>query len=374
MTSQYNPAVDPRESKLLIPKTAKAAVSYKDNGPVQLETVPVIQAEQLERGTVLVRMLFSGVCHTDLHALRGDWPMTKKLPLIGGHEGAGVVCALGPDSEEYCKLGDRVGVKWLADACLSCAFCRAGDEGNCSSVQRLSGYTVDGTFAQYVVSWARYVTPIPHELPLADAAPILCAGVTVYKALMTAELKPGQSVVVVGSGGGLGHLCCQYASASGYRVIGIDTGEEKRRISLESGAEHFIDFANSSSSSNKLTADVLAATPEKAGAHAAIVAASSAASYEQALEYLRPRGVLVAVGMPADAKMEVGIFGFVVGEKGIKGSYVGNRQDAVEALDMAARGKVKVSYKLRGLSELNAVFDEMQTGKMAGRVVLDLDK
>ncbi|KAE8231582.1 hypothetical protein CF326_g3399 [Tilletia indica] len=361
--------VDPRETDFSIPKTARSAISYKDDGPINIESVPVVQPDQLERGTVLIRILFSGVCHTDLHALHGDWPLKKKLPLIGGHEGAGVVCALGEGSEEYCKVGDRVGVKWIADACLNCNFCRTGDEGYCD-VRRMSGYTVDGTFAQYVVGWARYVTLIPKDLPLADAAPILCAGVTVYKALMAAELKPGQTVVVLGSGGGLGHLCCQYASASGYRVIGIDTGEEKRQVSLDCGAEHFIDFHLS----NDLTADVLSVTPDKKGAHAAIVAAASPASYVEALAYLRPRGVMVAVGMPPKTTLEVDVFSLVIKQKVIKGSYVGNRQDTIEALDFAARGKVKVLYQLRGLSELSAVFEEMQTGKLVGRIVVDVDK
>ncbi|KAK0521709.1 alcohol dehydrogenase [Tilletia horrida] len=372
MTSSHT-AIDPREKDLSIPKHARAAFSYKDHGPIELkQDHPVVQPDELERGQVLVRMLFSGVCHTDLHALHGDWPVPKKLPLCGGHEGAGVVVALGPGSDEFVAVGDRVGVKWIADACLHCAPCRMGDECSCQKVRRLSGYTVDGTFAQYVVSWARYVTPIPKELPLADAAPILCAGLTVYKSLKQANLSAGESVVVLGSGGGLGHLCCQYAAAAGLRVIAIDTGEEKRDFSLKCGAETFLDFRTLSPT--ELSAAVRGASPDQLGAHAAIVAASSAAAYEQALSYLRPHGTLVALGLPANAKMSVDVLSTVIRQLTIKGSYVGNRQEAIEALDMAARGKVKVSYHLRGLTELSEVFEQMEKGQLVGRIVLDLDK
>ncbi|KAL9938970.1 hypothetical protein V8E36_001783 [Tilletia maclaganii] len=364
-------STDPRETLLTVPKTGRAAIYHENKGRITIEEdAPVIQPAQLGQGQVLVRILFSGCCHTDLHAWKGDWPLPQKLPLCGGHEGAGVVAALGPGAEEYVKIGDRVGIKWIADACGACPSCLQGDEQYCS-LMRLSGYTVHGTFAQYVVSWARYVTRIPEGIPLADAASILCAGVTVFKGLKNAKLGPGQTVIVLGSGGGLGHLCCQYAAAAGYLVIGIDTGEEKRQVSLECGAEYFIDFRTAG---DTLTAQIRAATPGKLGAHAAIVAAASGAAYEQALSYLRPGGTLVALGLPAGTEMKVPVFAIVSHQLKIQGSYVGNRQDAVEALDIAAWGKVKVKYQLRGLSELAAVFDEMEKGQLVGRVVFNVDK
>ncbi|KAK0546882.1 hypothetical protein OC846_005094 [Tilletia horrida] len=360
---------DPRESKLTVPATGRAAVQAEKNSPIEIKDVPVVQAEKLEPGQVLIRMLFSGVCHTDLHAVRGDWPIPSKRPLIGGHEGTGIVCAVAGHSPV--KVGDRVGVKWIADACLTCESCRLGEECHCTAgLPKLSGYTVDGTFAQYVVSWARYVTPLPEDLPMPDAAPILCAGVTVYKALKQADLLPGDTVVVLGSGGGLGHLGTQYAAAMGYRVIGIDTGEEKRAFSLKCGVDHFIDFRTNPD----VRQAVLDATPDKTGVHAAIVAAASAPAYEQALSYLRAKGSLVALGLPPGTKIQADVFELVVRQKRIIGSYTGNRQDAIEALRLAARGKVKVSYQLRGLSELPKIFEEMEKGQLVGRVVLDIDK
>lgn len=298
----------------------------------------------------------------------GDWPLDNKLPLVGGHEGAGVVVALGQGSDQYVKIGDRVGIKWIADACLKCDFCRRGFEPNCAQAQ-CSGFTVDGSFQQYAVSFARYLTPIPKGLSLQDAAPILCAGVTVYKAIKEAQLTPGQYVVIPGAGGGLGHLAVQYAAAAGYRVVAIDTGADKKALATKLGAESFIDFKQT----KDLVADVKAAT-DGLGPHAAVVAASGAAAYEQALDYLRSRGTLVAVGLPGDTAIKANVFFTVFRSLRIVGSYVGNRQDCIEALDIAARGKVKTEYKTLGLSDLPKVYDAMHSGNLTGRIVLDLDK
>lgn len=229
---------------------------------------------------------------------------------------------------------------------------------------------MDGSFQQYAISYANHLTPIPKELPLDQAAPILCAGVTVYKALKEAQLIPGQFVAIPGGGGGLGHLAIQYAVFAGYRVIAIDTGADKKALCEKLGAEKFIDFKTT----KDLVADIKAATTDGMGPHAAVVAASGAAAYEQALDYIRPRGSLVAVGLPGDTDIKANVFFTVFRSVRIVGSYVGNRQDAVEALDIAARGKVRTQFKTLGLSELPKVYDDMHSGKITGRIVLDLDK
>ncbi|UZJ57205.1 hypothetical protein CBS101457_006525 [Exobasidium rhododendri] len=359
--------IDSREKNLKIPDQQMVATFSKKGGPVTIEKQAV--RKDLQKGEALVHVLFSGVCHTDLHAVLGDWPVPNKLPLIGGHEGAGIVVALGQGSDEYLKIGDRVGIKWLADSCLQCDQCRRGHEPTCAKAQ-CSGYTVDGSFQQYAVASARHLTKIPDGLDLETASPLLCAGVTVYRAIKEARITPGETLVIVGSGGGLGHLAVQYANYVGAKVIGIDTGAEKEALSRSLGCEEFIDF--------KKVPDLVQAvkdvTSDGMGPYAAIVAASNASAYEQALDYLRPRGTLVAVGLPPSTDIKANVFWTVFKALHIVGSYVGNRQDAVECLDIAARGKVKVIYKTVGLSDLPQVYDDMHHGKIAGRVVLDLDK
>ncbi|CDZ96436.1 alcohol [Phaffia rhodozyma] len=353
------------QSSYEIPLTQKAWVFEENNGPLQLRTDwPVTQPKDLQPGQVLVRIAYSGVCHTDLHVWKGDWPSANKLPLVGGHEGAGYVAAIADNTQTDLKIGDPVGIKWLANSCLSCEECRKGYESVCKRAA-VHGFTVDGSFQQWAVSYAAHVTPIPRNLPLELAAPICCAGVTVYKALKMIEGSPGENVVIPGAGGGLGHLAVQFAHAMGYKVIGIDSGEEKRKLVKSFGAEVFVDY---------MKEDVVKSIVDttNGGAHASVCVASGAAAYNQALEYLRPRGVLVAVGLPKDACVQANIFNSVVNEHRIIGSYVGNRQDSVEALDMAARGAVKTHFVVEPIDRLAETFDKMSNLTLAARVVLDM--
>ncbi|KAL7408733.1 chaperonin 10-like protein, partial [Mrakia frigida] len=229
-----------------IPKTQRAVTFAETHGPHTIQTDwPVTQPSELKPGEVLVRVVYSGVCHTDLHAWLGDWPLENKLPLVGGHEGSGYVAFIGPPLEgaEPCtlKVGDAVGIKWLADSCLHCEECGKGFESSCGQAKN-SGFSVDGSFQQWAVSWGAHLTPIPAGFPLANAAPILCAGVTVYKALKEAAILKGEVVVIPGAGGGLGHLAVQYAKAMGYRVIAIDSGAEKEKLLASYGVTDFIDY------------------------------------------------------------------------------------------------------------------------------------
>ncbi|KAF8317071.1 putative ADH1-alcohol dehydrogenase I [Clavulina sp. PMI_390] len=331
-----------------------------------VEDGPVTQPEDLKPGEVLVKLIYSGVCHTDLHVMKGDWPLQSKLPCIGGHEGAGYVVAIGKNTATDLTIGSRVGIKWLAYSCGACELCRKGYESSCLKAE-CSGFSVDGTFQQYCVSFADHVTPIPDGLSLKLAAPIMCAGVTVWKAIKAAELTPGETIVISGAGGGLGHLAIQYAVSIGLRVVALDAGAEKRALCTKLGAETFIDF----SESKDLVGDLKKACGGT-GPHAAIVTASSAKAYEQALDYLRNGGVLVVVGLPADAYIRASVFFTVFRSLRIVGSYVGNRADAVQAVDFAARDKVTTTVEELPLSALPKVFDDMSAGKVAGRIVLNL--
>ncbi|KAG1862037.1 chaperonin 10-like protein [Suillus subalutaceus] len=351
-----------------IPKTQTAAVVPHHGAALEIKRDhPVKQPSELAPGECLIKLSCTGVCHTDLHASKDDWPLHANTPLVGGHEGVGEVVAIGENTGECpVKIGDRVGIKWLAYSCLNCEQCRNGREQNCPKA-KLSGFTVDGTFAQYTVSYVHHVTPIPQNLDSNAAASVLCAGVTVYRALKYSRAKIGEWVALPGAGGGLGHLAVQYAVAMGFRVVAIDTGLEKKQLCLELGAEKWIDF--------KEAKDIVQAVREACdgeGAHCAVVTTASPSGYTQAVDYLRPGGTLMAVGLPGEAKLEASIFFTVFKSINIIGSYVGNRQDAVEALEIASRGKVVVRYECKGLSELEEVYDALKEGKVAGRIVLEM--
>ena len=285
------------------------------------------------------------------------------------------------------EVGDHAGVKvdpmpyttsnleadmqtqWLNGSCLACDFCQTGDEPLCGKAL-LSGYTVDGTFQQYAIAKAAHVARLPKDVPLDAVAPILCAGITVYKGLKESNARPGQTVAVVGAGGGLGSLACQYAKAMGLQVIAIDTGEEKEAMVKKLGAYAFVDFTKSSD----VVKDVQAATEDGLGPHAVILVAVNEKPFQQATEYLRPRGTVIAIGLPAGAYLRAPVFQTVIGVKTIKGSYVGNRKDTAEAVDFFRRGLINAPFKVIGMSELQKVYDMMHEGKIAGRYVVDTSK
>ncbi|CAE6353974.1 unnamed protein product [Rhizoctonia solani] len=350
------------KTDLSIPKTQKVAMFEKAGGPVQIKEAPVTQPDQLESGQVLVKVMYSGVCHTDLHVLLGDWPMPSKLPLVGGHEGAGFVVAVGKGTSSPINVGQAVGIKWLATSCLSCEACARAMRPMLRP--SLSVCVIAGSHKKKLISEQ---TP---AISLDLAAPILCAGVTVFKAIKQAGTQPGDIILISGAGGGLGHLAIQYAiNGFGLRVIALDTGDEKKELCRKLGAESFVDFKSSPD-----VIEEIKKVTDGLGPHAAIVASASSVGYDQALQYLRPGGTLVAVGLPPGATINADVFWTVLRSITIRGSYVGNREDARQALDIAARGRVRTTYRVEPLSVLPEVFKEMKEGKLAGRVVLDLWK
>jgi len=349
-----------------VPSKQMAMVIEKTGGPVQYKEIDVQKPGPDE---VLINIKFSGVCHTDLHAVNGDWPLATKLPLVGGHEGAGVVVAKG-DQVNDIEIGDHAGVKWINGSCLACDFCQQSDEPLCAKAL-LSGYTVDGTFQQYCIAKAAHVARLHKDIALDAVAPVLCAGITVYKGLKESGAKPGQTVAIVGAGGGLGSLAQQYAKAMGLQVIAIDSGDEKKKMCMEQlGARAFVDFATS----KNVIKDVQSATEDGQGPHAVILVAVNEKPFQQAAEYVRPRGTVVCIGLPAGAYLRAPVFESVIKMVTIKGSYVGNRKDTAEALEFYRRGLIKSPYKVVGLSELQKVYDLMHEGKIAGRYVVDTSK
>jgi propanol-preferring alcohol dehydrogenase len=345
-----------------IPETQWAQVIEKSGGPTEYKQVPV---EKPGPTQVLVNVKYSGVCHTDLHAMMGDWPLATKLPLIGGHEGAGVVVAKGELVKDI-ELGDHVGIKWLHDSCLACSYCNESDEPLCAKAE-MSGYTVDGSFQQYALAAAAHVARIPKELDLEAISPILCAGITVYKGLKESGVRAGQYVAIVGAGGGLGSIALQYCKAMGLHAIAIDGGDEKKALCESLGAKAFVDFTKS----KDIVGDVKAATADGLGPHGVLLVAVQEKPFQQATQYVRSKGTVVCIGLPANASLSAPVFDTVIRMIRIKGSYVGNRADTTEAIEFFRQGLIKVPFKTVGLSKLQEVYELMQAGKIAGRYVVD---
>lgn len=337
--------------------TMKAAIVRQFGKPLVIEDVPVPQPGP---GEVLVKVKACGVCHTDLHAASGDWPVKPVPPFIPGHEVAGIVAALGPGVKNL-KVGDAVGVAWLHDACMACEYCETGWETLCEH-QHNTGYSVNGGFAEYVIASAAFTAKLPATVDFAAIAPILCAGVTTYKGLKETEARPGEWVVISGVGG-LGHVAIQYAKAMGLKVVAVDIAEDKLALAREAGADLAVDALAAGAVDN-----VLAATG--GGAHGVLVTAVSTAAFALALKMVRRKGTVSLVGLPP-GEFPTPIFDVVLKRITVRGSIVGTRRDLDEAIAFAADGKVKAEVTKAPLAEINHIFDRMKAGKIEGRMVLD---
>ncbi|KAM0335214.1 hypothetical protein ACHAQA_000256 [Verticillium albo-atrum] len=344
------------------------AVVYLEPGTTKTDVVELPVAEP-GPGEVLVKLHYSGVCHTDAAFclnLFTTVPPTAQGQ-VGGHEGAGEVVALGAGITAP-AIGSLVGIKFAADACLTCDNCIEGGDSTCLQTQ-ISGYTVPGTFQQYCRAPARYVTPIPPGLDLASAAPLMCGGISVYTALKTAGMRVGDWVVIAGAGGGLGHLGVQYAKALGGRVVGVDAAA-KEGLCRELGADEFVDFAAFASDA-ELAARVKEITG--GGARIALMCSASSKSYGQCMSWLGFRGTVACLGIPEkEGALSPNIGEMVTYEHRIIATKTGNRLEMKQCLELAAQGRVKTRYALRRMESLTDIFEEMEAGKIQGRIVLDL--
>ncbi|WP_288450345.1 alcohol dehydrogenase AdhP [uncultured Pseudomonas sp.] len=340
-----------------MPKTMKAAVVTAFGKPLEFREVEVPTPGA---GQVLVKIAASGVCHTDLHAAQGDWPVKPNPPFIPGHEGVGHVVAVGA-GVTHVKEGDRVGVPWLYSTCGHCEHCLGGWETLCESQQN-TGYSVNGGFAEYTLADAGYVGRLPDNVGFVEIAPILCAGVTVYKGLKMTDTKPGNWVVISGIGG-LGHMAVQYARAMGLNVAAVDVDDRKLDLARRLGAEVTV---------NAREQDPAAyLKKEIGGAHGALVTAVSPKAFEQAIGMTRRGGTIALNGLPP-GDFPLSIFDMVLNGTTVRGSIVGTRLDLQEALDFAGEGKVKATVSTEPLENINDIFARMQGGGIEGRVVIDM--
>jgi propanol-preferring alcohol dehydrogenase len=335
----------------------KAAVVPSFTEPLEVRDVPVPSPG---RGHVLVKIEASGLCHTDIHAARGDWPVKPNPPFIPGHEGVGVITAVG-DGVPAERVGERVAIAWLGSACGSCEFCISGRETLCEK-QENSGYSVDGAYAEYAVASADYVVRVPDGISSFDAAPLTCAGVTTYKAVKMSGARSSDLVAVFGIGG-LGHLALQYAKIAGASVVAVDIEDEKLQLAKDLGADFTV---------NARTGDPVAEIQALGGADAAVAVAVSPASMRQAFDSLKRGGRLVLVALPRDNALELPIFETVLKGISVIGSIVGTRLDLAEVFELHAAGRTRVIAQGRKLEDVNACIEEVLAGNVPARLVFEL--
>ena len=351
LTMQEPTATDP------VPATYCAAVVHSFNQPLLLEHVI---AEPLDAGQVRVKVEACGLCHTDIHAAHGDWPVKPQPPFVPGHEGIGIVVELGPGVTEV-SLGERVAMPWLGYACGMCEYCVSGWETLCESQQNM-GYSINGAFGEYATAYARYVVPVPEGLNPIDAAPLTCAGVTTYKAVKVAGTRPSDLVAVFGIGG-LGHLAVQYALIAGGDVVAVDLSDTKLQLARALGANYTVNASKD---------DPAAVIQHLGGADQAIVLAVSPKAFEQAFKSLKRGGTLVCVGLPAENEMKLPIFETVLGGIKVVGSIVGTRAELREVFDLHLAGRTQVRSECIPMSQVNEAIADVEAGKVEARVVLAL--
>lgn len=333
----------------------KAAVVTRFKEPLEVREVEMGRPAP---GQVLVKIEASGLCHTDIHAAHGDWPVKPTLPLIPGHEGVGRIVELGEDVSDL-SVGDRVALPWLAQACGRCRYCIAGTETYCVAPQYM-GYTIDGGYAEYTIGYASHVVRVPDEVSSIDAAPITCAGVTTFAALKSAAPQPAETVMVVGIGG-LGHLGLQYGHVFGSRTIAVDVEDAKLDLARQLGADAVVDARG----------DQVGQVASLGGADVALVTVPSPKAMQAAHACLNPTGRLVLVGLPADNTLSIPVFETVLRGIKVMGSLVGTRNDLADCFALHAAGRTQVITETRPLESVNECFDEVLAGKVPARLVFD---
>lgn len=335
----------------------RAAVVNEFKAPLKIEDRPIPEPGPDQ---VRVKIEASGLCHTDIHAAHGDWPVKPVLPLVPGHEGVGIVDALGSRVEGLAR-GDRVAIPWLGWSCGTCEQCVDGWETLCSTA-RYTGYTVDGGYQEFALADARFVGRVPHGVDPLDAAPLACAGVTTYKAVKVSGAGPADLVGIVGIGG-LGHLGLQYARIAGAFTVAIDVSDEKLELARELGADHVVNAGRQ---------DVAAEIQRLGGADAIVSTAATPRPLDQAFASLKRGGKLVLVGLPADNTFQLPIFETVLFGISVVGSLVGTRRDLADVFALHAAGRTRVIRESRELDQVNESFDEVLSGRVSARLVFDM--
>lgn len=318
-----------------------------------------------------MKLSVTGLCGSDYGMALGHMgPVGNIL----GHEGVGRIAALGSNitaQDSSVQVGQRVGVAWLRDICGTCAMCvDQAHEGETRCAAALhSAKAYDGTFAQYTLVPLRYLLRIPERFDsVADevVAPILCGGVTAYKAVKDCRVTPGQWVVISGAGGGVGALGVAFASAMGYRVIAVDAGADKEDYCKSQGAEHYVDALSKSYDAGER---VKALTEGGLGAKAVVVTATAAAAYQKAFDMLGPFGTLMCVSiLGEEARVAFHPLWMIDNGWKVMGSSVGTRADILEALEFVRRGVVVPRVERAKLEDVEGLMERMAKGEVSYKV------
>lgn len=258
-------------------------------------------------------------------------------------------------------MGERVGIPWLHTACGHCEYCYSGWETLCY-LQKNTGYSVNGCYAEYILADPNYVARLPENLDYTAAASILCAGLTVYKGIKETDIKAGEWLVISGIGG-LGHMAIQYAKVMGLNVIAIDIHKPQLELARSLHADIVIDAS--------IEDPVIKVQKEVRGAHGVLATAVAADTFTQAVNMLRPHGTVSLVGLPP-GDFKISIFDMVLSRKTVRGSIVGTRKDLAECLAFAAQGKVVAHCTFTKLENINDILKKMESGNITGRVVMQL--
>ncbi|OAL39884.1 hypothetical protein AYO20_00796 [Fonsecaea nubica] len=355
-----------------IPKTQTAAIVREQGGPVEFDdNYPVTLPNNDE---ILVKILYTGVCQSDLHTKAGTAtgadgrPITNiKLPHVGGHEGVGRVVAFGPNlsPNDRLQLGTLVGIRFASRVCHECEYCTSGRDQHCPHATNHLHHE-DGSFQQYCVLDTKYLTELPQDLDPKVVGPVLCAGVTAYKAVKNANVKQGEWLTVIGAGGGLGHFAVQYGLALGARVLGVDAGPDKQRF-VESFGAQYVDF----SKCKDLTEEITNITG--GGSHAVVVTSGHPLAFRRLADLVRIGGSLCIVGIPpGDVHLDTPVATIVIRGLKIQGNLVGSLKETLEAVDLVRSGKVKPHVKVRPFRDLPDVYQLLEKGDVPGRIVLEL--
>jgi D-arabinose 1-dehydrogenase-like Zn-dependent alcohol dehydrogenase len=329
------------------------AVEVSEPGVLRMVERPISEPGA---GQVRIRVEACGICHTDAATVMGIYPGLT-LPRVPGHEVVGRIDAVGSGVTRW-KVGQRVGVGLIAGEDGVCEPCRRGDSVNCQNPV-VSGVTVDGGYAEVMIAEARAIAAIPDELSSADAAPLLCAGITTYNALRNADLRGGDLVAVQGVGG-LGHLGIQYARHMGFRTVAIGRGGDKEKLARDLGAHVYIDTAID---------DAAAVLQRMGGARAILATAPSGEAMGQLVSGLAVRGKLIVVGVPQD-QIQLNAFPLVFGGRSVYGSLTGSAVDQEDTLAFSVLENIRPMIETASLEQAADAYARLMQGKARFRMVL----
>jgi D-arabinose 1-dehydrogenase-like Zn-dependent alcohol dehydrogenase len=333
----------------------RVAQIARPGGPFELVERPVPEPKP---GWVRIKVEACGVCHSDSLVKEGHWPGLK-FPRVPGHEVIGVIDAVGEGTGQW-KKGQRVGVGWHGGHCGYCDACRAGNFFGCQVALQITGITFDGGYGEYMVAPGVAVALIPSELPAADAAPLMCAGVTTYNALRNSGARPGDLVAVLGLGG-LGHLGVQYAVKMGFRTVGIARGADKAALARQLGAHYYIDSQ---------AQDPAVELAKLGGASVILATVTSGEAMSAVQGGLGLNGTLMVVG--ADQSMQVSPINLIMGKRSIKGWYSGTAVDSQDTLRFSVLTGVRSMNEVMPLERVTEAYERMMSGKARFRVVLKM--